>query len=171
MTSNSSSFKWAKNLTGPRPSMSLTNSTLKGRSADTRFPFQMATYCFSTPSDPIKSASGMRGTWYTFSGAFTLTFAPILEQYPSTSAEDYEVEAPEPDDLSSTSQRILHSLRVRAAAPTEEDEDGREANRQVLGRFEITAAAPAPAAGEMRASAVVDDDITLWFFFSFFSRN
>ncbi|PKI60130.1 hypothetical protein CRG98_019474 [Punica granatum] len=143
--------------------MSLTNSTFKGRLADTRLPFQMATFCFSTPSIPVKSTSGTRGTWYTFTGAVTLTLAPILDENSSSSAEDGEVDASESDGFSATSQRILHLLRVRAAVKvsTEEEEEGGEKNRQVLGRLEIAAAVLVPAAGDSRASVVVVVDMVL----------
>ncbi|KAL0908631.1 hypothetical protein M5K25_023135 [Dendrobium thyrsiflorum] len=57
--SNSSSLRCTTNLTGfSCPATEIKNSTLKGRLAEIRFPFQTPTYCLITPSKPHKSSSG-----------------------------------------------------------------------------------------------------------------
>lgn len=87
-----------------------------------RLPLKTATYCFSSPSIPVKSTSGTRGTWYTFSGTFTLTLAPILAESPSepSPSPDTDGESPSADeeeedngfesDFSATSQETFHFL-------------------------------------------------------------
>lgn len=73
--SNSSSFKWAKNLIFLSPA-SMENWTLYGKVADTGFPLYVTTTSFTSPSKPPISNSGFLGTWNTTNGPFTRTLVP-----------------------------------------------------------------------------------------------